>query len=74
MRSMIYTTNWIESANRDFRRVLRMRSSMPNEDSVITLLGNVSMEKKSYRKKVPKLNYETDLFPATRDSTGSLVT
>jgi putative transposase len=74
IRSMIYTTNWIERLNRDFRRVLRMRSSMPNEDSVITLLGHVAMEKKAYSRKVPKLNYETELFPDTSDPAGSLVT
>ena len=51
-----------------------MRSSMPNEDSVITLLGYVAMEKKSYSRKVPKLNYETNLFPATIDPVGSIVT
>lgn len=62
MRSMIYTTNWIERLHKDFRRVLFMRSSMPSEDSVITLLGSVAMEKKAYRRKVPKLNYEQKLF------------
>lgn len=59
---MIYTTNWIERLNKDFRRVLFIRSSMPDEDSVITLLGSVSMEKKAYRRRVPKLNYEEKLF------------
>jgi putative transposase len=29
IQSMIYTTNWIERLQRDFRRVLRMRSAMP---------------------------------------------
>lgn len=63
MRSMIYTTNWIERLNKDFRRVLRARNSMPGEDSVITLMGTVAMNKQAYRRKVPKLNYETRLFP-----------
>jgi putative transposase len=62
MRSMIYTTNWIERLHKDFRRVLKARNSMPDEDSVITLLGTVAMNKKAYRKKVPKLNYEEGLF------------
>src|SRR5690625_1586728 len=62
IRSMIYTTNWIERLNKDFRRVLFIRSSMPDEDSVITLLGSVAMEKKAYRRKVPKLNHERTLF------------
>jgi len=49
---MIYTPNWIERLNKDFRRVLFIRSSMPDEDSVITLLGSVAMEKKAYKRKV----------------------
>jgi len=62
IRSMIYTTNWIERLNKDFRRVLKVRNSMPNEDSVITLLGTVAMDKKAYRRKIPKLKYEKRLF------------
>lgn len=46
IRSMIYTTNWIDRLNRSFRRVLRMRINMPGEDSVTVLLGNVAMNKK----------------------------
>jgi transposase-like protein len=65
MRSMIYTTNWIERLHKDFRRVLKARNSMPDEDSVITLLGHVSMNKRAYRRKVPKLNYEERLFRNT---------
>lgn len=46
MRSMIYTTNWIERLHKDFRRVLMARNSMPDEDSMITLLETVVMNKK----------------------------
>lgn len=67
IRSMIYTTNWIERLNKDFRRVLFIRSSMPDEDSVITLLGSVAMEKKAYRRRVPKLNFERTLFDCDSD-------
>lgn len=63
MRTMIYTTNWVERLNKDFRRVLKARNSMPNEDSVITLLGHVAMNKSAYTRKVPKLKYEKKLFP-----------
>lgn len=63
MRNMIYTTNWIERLNKDFRRVLKARNSMPDEDSVITLMGHVAMNKRAYNRKVPKLNYEKKLFP-----------
>ena len=62
IRGMIYTTNWIERLQRDFRRVLRVRCSMPGE-SVITLMGKVSIEKKSYKRAIPKLNYDRSLFP-----------
>ena len=68
MRSMIYTTNWIERLNKDFRRVLKARNSMPDEDSVITLLGHVAIGKRCYRRKVPKLKYETNLFPPMTDT------
>lgn len=67
MRSMIYTTNWIERLNRDFRRVLRMRSSMPNEESVITLLGNVAMNQKAFGRRLPHLDKEEKLFPEANE-------
>lgn len=35
IQSMIYTTNWIERLQKDFRRVTRMRGAMPNEESVL---------------------------------------
>jgi len=62
MRNMIYTTNWIERLNKDFRRVLKARNSMPDEDAVITLMGHVAMNKRVYTRKVPKLTYEKRLF------------
>lgn len=61
VRGMIYTTNWIERLQRDFRRVLRQRSSMPGE-SVITLMGKVAIEKKCYFRALPKLGYEKSFF------------
>lgn len=36
---MIYTRNWIERLQKDFRRVTRMRGAMPNEESVLLLMG-----------------------------------
>ncbi len=48
IRSMIYTTNWIERLNRDFKRVLKMRAVMPNSDSVILLMANVAMNKTAF--------------------------
>lgn len=63
IRSMIYTTNWIERLNRKFRGVLKNRASMPNEESVKVLLGHVAMDQPAYARKLPKMNYEKTLFP-----------
>ena len=43
-RRMLYTTNWIERLNRNYKRTLRMRGAMPNSDSVLFLLGSVAMQ------------------------------
>lgn len=55
VRRMIYTTNWIERLNKDFRRVLRMRSAMPDDESVIVLMAGAVMNKEAY-------NYPVTLF------------
>ena len=47
IQSMIYKTNWIERLQKDFRRVTRMRGAMPDEDSVIVLMGKTAMDKES---------------------------
>lgn len=38
LRPHVYTTNWIERLNKDFRKVLKNKNSMPTEDSVRNLL------------------------------------
>ena len=63
IQSMIYTTNWIERLNRDFRRVTRMRTAMPNEDSVLTLMGSVAMEHKAFDRLLPNITCDKTLFP-----------
>lgn len=63
IQSMIYTTNWIERLNRDFRRVTRMRTAMPNEESVLTLMGSVAMDHKAYDRILPNIIYDMLLFP-----------
>ncbi len=62
MRNMIYTTNWIERLNRDYKRVTKMRGALPNPEATLLLLGRVAMTRKAYERKVPKLNYEIDKF------------
>ena len=51
IQRMIYSTNWIERLNRDYKRVLKMRGAMPSAESVLFLMGSVAMEKeyKSYK-------------------------
>jgi len=58
IRSMLYTTNWIERLNRDYKRTTRMRGALPNPDATLLLLGYVAMNRKVYIRKIPKLNYE----------------
>lgn len=38
LRSHLYSTNWIERLNKDFRKVLKNKNSLPTEDSVRNLL------------------------------------
>ena len=63
IQAMIYTTNWIERLNRDFRRVLKMRTAMPNEESVITLMGSVAMDHKPFDRMLPNITVDKLLFP-----------
>lgn len=63
IQGMIYTTNWIERLNRDFRRVTRMRTAMPNEESVLALMGSVAMDHKAFDRVLPNINVDKKLFP-----------
>lgn len=62
IRNMIYSTNWVERLNRDYKRTTRMRGSLPNAEATILLLSGVSMTRKAYLRKVPKLDYEREKF------------
>ena len=59
---MIYSTNWIERLNRDYKRTTRMRGALPNPDATLLLLGGVGMSRKAYNRKIPKLDYEQEKF------------
>ena len=63
IQSMIYTTNWIGRLNRDFRRVTGMRTAMPTEESVLTLMGSVAMEHKAFDRLLPNITCDKTLFP-----------
>ena len=61
IRGMIYTTNWIERLNRDYKRVINMRGAMPNPRAVILLMGTVAQNADIY--KYPIYNFlESRLF------------
>lgn len=62
IRRMIYTTNWIERLNRNYKRALRMRNSMPSPESVLFLLGSVAMRRKEFDYPIYQFQYETKLF------------
>ena len=36
---------------------------MPNEESVILLMGKIVMDKKPYQRQVPRIDPDKDLFP-----------
>ena len=58
IRKMIYTTNWIERLNKDYKRVINFRNSMPSYDSVLTLLSKISIDLNEgrYKYKIHKLS------------------
>jgi putative transposase len=58
VRSMLYTTNWVERLNKDYKRTTKMRGALPNPDATILLLGYVAMTRTAYNRKIPKLDYE----------------
>ena len=63
IQTMIYTTNRIERLNRDLRRVIKMRTAMPNEEAVITLMGSVAMDHKPFYRQLPNITVDKSLFP-----------
>ena len=65
VRSMIYTTNWIENLNKQFRKVLKIRNSMPSDESVLLLLSKVALDKTDRYLNHPIYNFKFDknLFP-----------
>ena len=59
---MIYSTNWIERLNRDYKRTTKMRGALPNPEAAILLLASVAMTRKAYSRKVPNLQCEKKKF------------
>ena len=65
IRSMIYTTNWVENLNKQYRKVLKIRNSMPTEESVLLIIGKVAMDKVHKYRNYPiyKFKFDKYLFP-----------
>jgi hypothetical protein len=40
-----------------------MRGAMPDEDSVIVLMGKTAMDKESYNRVIPRIKEDKTLFP-----------
>ena len=69
IRNLLYSTNYIERLNRDFKRTVRMRGSLPNVDSALLLLCSVAMNKQqTYSRVIPRLKYEEKLFSIEIDN------
>jgi transposase-like protein len=60
IRRMLYTTNWIERLNKEFRRTFKIRNSMPSPESALTLLSKVAMDKEDGYMKYPVYNFKFD--------------
>ena len=62
---MIYTTNWVENLNKQYRKVLKIRNSMPTEESVLLIIGKVAMDKVHKYRNYPiyKFKFDKYLFP-----------
>jgi len=58
IRRMIYTTNWIERLNKEFRKVIKNKNSFPNEESALMLvwLKAVEIEDNLYKYPISSLN------------------
>lgn len=68
IQSMIFTINWIERLNRDFRRVLRMCGAMPDEESVIVLMAKTAMDKFIYYTALTYIDHDEKLFPNEKNN------
>lgn len=60
VRRMIYTTNWIERLNKDFRRTLKIRNALPSYESALTLISKVAMDKEEKHYNYPIYNFKFD--------------
>ncbi len=64
IRSMIYTTNWIERLNKKFRKTLKVRGALPSIESALVLLSKTSIDigNSTYSYPISIFNNEEKLF------------
>lgn len=62
IRRMIYTTNWIERLNRNYKRTTRMRGALPSAEAVLFLLNSVARNQKCYDYPITNFRNDTELF------------
>ncbi|UZO81398.1 IS256 family transposase [Aquimarina sp. ERC-38] len=67
VQRMLYTTNWIERFNRSARRTLKVRSGLPSEESVLTLITSVAIEKGNKKYAYPVYNFKFENKLKKRD-------
>lgn len=58
IRRMIYTTNWIERLNKEFRKVIKNKNSFPSEESALMLvwLKAIEIDDNLYKYPISSLN------------------
>lgn len=61
IRRMIYTTNWIERLHRNYKRTLRMRTSLPNPEAVLFLMGSTAMNRPEYNYPIYQFSTSSEL-------------
>jgi transposase-like protein len=64
IRSMIYTTNWIERLNKSFRKTLKVRGALPSVESALVLMSKVAldMNESTYSYMISNFKNEPKLF------------
>jgi transposase-like protein len=64
VRSMIYTTNWIERLNKSFKRSTKIRNSFPSPDSALCLLSKIATQanQKTYSYPIHMLQFDKTLM------------
>ena len=62
IRSMIYTTNWIERLNKTFKKSLKVRGALPNVEAGLVLLYGVATEMSCYNYPITAFVHEQQHF------------